>query len=250
MSTHKDIIRSFLKSIETGDQAPLAHVARYTQHNLGIEDGLAGLAKVVAALPKGSARVNTVRLLEDGDFVVAHTEYEFFGPKVGFDIFRFEGDKIVEHWDNLGERAGAKNPSGRTQTDGPTEIADRERTAANKALVGEFVQTVLLDQQLARAAGFVDGYLQHNPLVGDGLAALGGLLEQLAKQGQPIVYDKLHRVLGEGNFVLTVSEGRFGKAPTAYYDLFRVANGKIVEHWDVIEPIPARDQWANSNGKF
>ena len=246
----KQIIAAFLKSIETGDQAPLAHVARYTQHNLGIEDGLAGLGKVLAALPKGSAKVNTVRLIEDGDFVVAHTEYEFFGPKVGFDVFRFEGDKIVEHWDNLGERVATPNPSGRTQTDGPREIADRDRTQANKNLVAELVKTVLIDQQLAKAADFVDGYLQHNPLVGDGLPALGGFLEQLAKQGQPIVYDKLHRVLGEGNFVLAISEGRFGKTPTAYYDLFRIERGKIVEHWDVIEAIPPREQWANANGKF
>ena len=250
MTAKKQIVEAFLKSIETGDEAPVAHVARYTQHNLGIEDGLAGLRKIIAALPKGSARVRTVRLLEDGDFVVAHTEYELFGPKVGFDVFRFEGEKIVEHWDNLAERSAAPNASGRTQLDGPTAIEDRDRTVDNKRLVTDFVTTVLIDQQLAKANGFANGYLQHNPLVGDGLAALGGLLEQLAKQGTPIVYDKLHRVLGEGNFVLATSEGRFGPTPTAFYDLFRVARGKIVEHWDVIEAIPPRAQWANQNGKF
>jgi predicted SnoaL-like aldol condensation-catalyzing enzyme len=246
----KHIVHAFLESIETGDRAPLAYVGAYVQHNLAIEDGLAGLGKVLAALPPKSARVRTVRLLEDGDYVVAHTEYEFFGPKVGFDIFRFVDGKIAEHWDNLGERSATPNPSGRTQLDGPTEIADLERTTANKQLVGEFVQTVLVDQQLGKAATFVDGYLQHNPLVGDGLPALAKLLERLAKQGTAIVYDKVHRVLGEGNFVLVVSEGRFGKTPTAFYDLFRVAAGKIVEHWDVIEAIPPREQWANSNGKF
>lgn len=35
-----------------------------------------------------------------------------------------------------------------------------------------------------------------------------------------------------------------------FYDLFRVADGKIAEHWDIIEEIPARDKWANDNGKF
>jgi predicted SnoaL-like aldol condensation-catalyzing enzyme len=250
MTARKQIVRDFLNSIETGDTAPLAHVKSYIQHNLAVPDGLAGLQQVLAALPPGSARVRTVRLLEDGDHVVAHTEYEFFGPKVGFDIFRFEGDQIVEHWDNLAERPAVPNPSGRTQLDGPTDVVDLDRTAANKSLVREFVTTVLLDQQFAKAAGFVDGYLQHNAQIGDGLPALAAALEHLAKHGQAIVYDKVHRVLGEGNFVLVVSEGRLGKAPTSYYDLFRIANGKIVEHWDVIEAIPPRDAWANANGKF
>ncbi len=250
MSNKKQIVRDFLKSIETGDTRPLAHVKRYVQHNLGVEDGLEGLGKLVAALPPGSAKVRTVRLLEDGDHVVAHTEYEFFGPKVGFDIFKFEGEQIVEHWDNLAERPASPNPSGRTQLDGSTEIADLDRTAANKSLVAEFVTTVLLEQQLDKAASFVDVYLQHNTQIADGLPALGAALKNLAKHGQAIVFDKVHKVLGEGNFVLVVSEGRLGKTPTAYYDLFRVAQGKIVEHWDVLQTIPPRDEWANSNGKF
>jgi predicted SnoaL-like aldol condensation-catalyzing enzyme len=176
-------------------------------------------------------KVRIARLLEDGDVIAVH---HASGAHVGFDVFRFDGDKLAEHWANVGELAAAPNASGRTQLDGPTEITDRDRTAVNKALIAEFIQTVLIDQQLAKAAQFVDGYLQHNPLVGDGLPALGALLESLAKQGQPIVYDKLHRVVGDGNFVLAISEGRFGGARTAYYDLFRVANGKVVEHWDVI----------------
>ena len=72
----------------------------------------------------------------------------------------------------------------------------------------------------------------------------------MAKHGVTMKYDKVHRVLGEGNFVLTTSEGSFGGKPTAFYDLFRVEQGKIVEHWDTIETIPARAEWKNPNGKF
>jgi predicted SnoaL-like aldol condensation-catalyzing enzyme len=57
-------------------------------------------------------------------------------------------------------------------------------------------------------------------------------------------------VLGEGNFVLVVSEGSFIGKPTSFYDLFRVDNGRIAEHWDTIGEIPSRDQWKNQNGKF
>lgn len=59
-----------------------------------------------------------------------------------------------------------------------------------------------------------------------------------------------HQILGNGNFVLAVSEGTFGDAPTSYYDLFRVENGKIAEHWDVMETIISESDRANSNGKF
>lgn len=95
-----------------------------------------------------------------------------------------------------------------------------------------------------------DHYLQHNPMIGDGLSGLGTALEALAKQDIRLEYDKIHLLLGEGNFVLAVSEGRFGGEHTAYYDLFRVADGKIVEHWDTIETIPPQAEWKNTNGKF
>lgn len=49
---------------------------------------------------------------------------------------------------------------------------------------------------------------------------------------------------------LAVSEGTFGDAPTAYYDLWRVENAKIAEHWDVMETIAEKSTWQNENGKF
>ena len=72
----------------------------------------------------------------------------------------------------------------------------------------------------------------------------------MAKAGVTMKYTKIHKVLGEGNFVLVSSEGEFAGKPSAFYDLFRVANGKIAEHWDTIETIPPRAEWKNANGKF
>ena len=57
-------------------------------------------------------------------------------------------------------------------------------------------------------------------------------------------------MLGEGNFVLVVSEGTFGDRPTSFYALYRIPNGKIAEHWDTLETIPPRADWKNPNGKF
>jgi len=250
----KQQVAALLKSIETGESGPVASVnpAKYTQHNLAVADGLAGFGALLQQLPPGSARVAVARVFQDGDFVFAHTDYNFFGPKVGFDVFRFEAGKIVEHWDNLQEKPAAANPSGHTMLDGPTEAVDLDRTEANKRLVRAFVEDVLVGGKMNTLAGYIDGdrYTQHNPGVADGLSGLGKALEQLAKQGMAIKYARVHKVLGEGNFVLTMSEGTFGDKSTAYYDLFRVEAGKIVEHWDTIETIPGREAWKNQNGKF
>ena len=73
---------------------------------------------------------------------------------------------------------------------------------------------------------------------------------QLAQQGIQMIYDETHMVLAQGNYVLAVSEGTYGGAPTSYYDLWRVEDGKIAEHWDVMETIADQSTWQNDNGKF
>lgn len=93
-------------------------------------------------------------------------------------------------------------------------------------------------------------YIQHNTGIADGVSGLNTALAALAGQGIDMIYDEVHMVLAQGNFVLAVSEGTFGGAPTAYYDLWRVENGKISEHWDVMETIADRSTWQNQNGKF
>jgi len=254
VETKKTQAVALLKSIETGDPTPVGYInpEKYIQHNLGVADGLAGFGAVLQQLPPNSAKANTVRAFEDDDFVFTHTEYNFFGPKIGFDIFRYEDGKIVEHWDNLQETPATPNPSGHTMIDGATAIKDKEKTEVNKALVKGFIQSILIEGKMDQLAGYFDGdnYIQHNPQIADGLSGLGEGLEAMAKQGITMKYDKIHKVLGEGNFVLIVSEGYFADAHTSFYDLFRVENGKIAEHWDVIETIPAESEWKNQNGKF
>ncbi|MGH1460543.1 MAG: nuclear transport factor 2 family protein [Neptuniibacter sp.] len=250
----KQQVTDLLKSIETGNPEPVSYINpnKYIQHNLAVADGLAGFGAVLQALPKGSAKVNTVRVFQDGEYVFSHTEYDFFGPKIGFDIFRFESSLIVEHWDNLQVTPETTSPSGHSMIDGSTELKDLDKTEENKTLVKNFVTDVLMNGELEKLAAYFDGdnYIQHNPNIADGLSGLGVALEAMAKQGISMEYHTVHNELGEGNFVLTVSEGKFADQPTSFYDLFRVENGKIAEHWDTMESIPERSDWKNSNGKF
>lgn len=256
--SNKEKVVALLKSIETGATEPVGyiHPDKYIQHNLGVADGLAGLGALLAQLPPNTSKADTIRVFQDGDFVFTHTDYNFFGPKIGFDISRFEEGKVVEHWDNLQETA-APNPSGHTMIDGATELKDLDKTEANKTFVRNFVEDILVNGNMEKLAGYFDGdnYIQHNPLIPDQLSGLGGALGELAKQGIFLKYDKIHKVLGEGNFVLVVSEGHFGGTYNSFYDLFRVETdalnvAKIAEHWDTIEEIPAKENWKNDNGKF
>jgi predicted SnoaL-like aldol condensation-catalyzing enzyme len=101
-----------------------------------------------------------------------------------------------------------------------------------------------------KQVGIGDKYIQHNISIADGLSGLGAALAAMAEQGISMVYDKTHMVLADGDYALACSEGSFGGVPTTYYDLFRVENGFIAEHWDVMETLAAKETWANENGKF
>ncbi len=252
--SNKDKAVALLNSFNTGDHEPIGYInsEKYIQHNLMVGDGLAGFGAVMQHAPEGGFKANVIRAFQDGDFVFTHTEYDFFGPKAGFDIFRFESGKIVEHWDNLIEVKPA-NPSGRTQFDGETKITDLDKTETNKKTVTEFVEKVIMNHEMDKLTTYINPnkYIQHNPSVADGLDGFGAAMKYFAENGMVMEYTKLHKVLGQGNFVLTVSEGKFGKGDhTSFYDLFRLENGQIVEHWDVIETILPKEQHKNTNGKF
>lgn len=249
----KEQIRALLKSIETGDPGPVAVVneAKYIQHNPQTHEGSEGLAALFQRLSQSSPGVNIVRAFEDGDFVFAHTEYDFARRNIGFEVFRFEDGQAVEHWDNIQERRGP-NLSDHTMVDGPTEAVDLELTESNRALARSFVAVVLVGGCLDRLADFVDedAFTEHNPRLGDSVSTLLSALEVEEKGLRQVDYHRIHRVLAEGNFVLCVSEGNYGGAHTAFYDLFRFANGRVVEHWDTTEKIAPRSEWKNDNGKF
>lgn len=249
---------ALINTFATGDAAAARDLLAegYIQHNLAYgtgRDAFIGSVEYLASAPVKTT-VKNIRAFQDGGKVFLQTVYNFAGAgeQAAFDIFRFDAEgKIAEHWDNLAPLA-APNPSGRTQTDGTTEIADLDKTEANRKLVQDFLYDVMQGNHLEKTPGYFNGdaYIQHNTGIADGVSGLNAALAALAEQGIAMVYDKVHQVLAQGNFVLAVSEGTFGGAPTAYYDLWRVEDGRIAEHWDVMETIPDRSAWANENGKF
>lgn len=226
----------------------------YIQHNPHVPTGRETVIGFLPALKQAGTTVKTHRIFQDGDFVVTHNTYDnaqAFGAKeiVSFDVYRLAHGKIAEHWDNITPIV-AKTASGRSQFDGPTEVIDLDKTEANKALVKNFIDDILFGKKPNKITDYISTkkYHQHNTAIEDGIAGLGKAIEYLVSQNNMFHYTKVHKILGEGNFVLTMSEGEWSGKKQAFYDLFRIENGKIVEHWDVISEIPT--EMAHNNGKF
>ncbi|HID93971.1 MAG TPA: hypothetical protein EYP60_07730 [bacterium (Candidatus Stahlbacteria)] len=251
MASKKDQVCALLKGIETGDPQAVTVVneSKYIQHNPLTQTGNVGLAELFLRLSKTNPSVEIVRVFEDGDYVFAHTDYDFNVVEVGFELFRFEDGFIVEHWDNLQLKPNNPNPSGHTMLSGITQVSDLEKTEENRELIRSFISEVLVNNKLERLDHYIDSesYIEHNMYMSDGLESLRQTLTQNQLQRR---YETVHRVLAEGNFVLCVTEGYLNKVHTSFYDLFRIDNGLIVEHWDTVDKVPARDQWVNNNGKF
>lgn len=253
-SDKKEQIRALLKGIETGDPESVRVVNEqlYIQHNPHTVEGSIGLAELFKKLSLTSPKVEMIRCFCDGEFVFAHMQYDFSSVKIAFEVFRFEDGLAVEHWDNIQPQYGP-SPSGHTMLDGPTLISDHDKTEENRQIVRSFIQNIYINRQLDTLPNYLvqDQLIQHTPDIADGRDAL----EKALKQSSPdnnlfITYAHCHRILAEGNFVLAICEGTLYDTTTAFYDLFRLEDGKVVEHWDTRETIPPREQWRNNNGKF
>ncbi len=131
-----------------------------------------------------------------------------------------------------------------------TWSAGSSQLAANKRLVVAFYDAAINKKDYDLAVTFLGPeYRQHNPTAGDGAAGLKSFIEFL-KAKFPTQHGDIKQIVAEGDLVvLHVHSTRGdGTAGRAIVDIFRVAHGKVVEHWDVIQDIPEKS--ANSNGMF
>ena len=133
---------------------------------------------------------------------------------------------------------------------GLAAIAQPSELENNKRVATEFYDAAINRKDFAAASQYLgSSYRQHNPTAADGAEGLRGFIDFL-KMRFPNQRGEIKRVIAEGDLVmLHVHSTRGDDTPgRAIVDIFRIENGKVVEHWDVIQDIPA--QAANANGMF
>jgi predicted SnoaL-like aldol condensation-catalyzing enzyme len=132
----------------------------------------------------------------------------------------------------------------------PIRAAEGSQQEANKKIVVEFYEKAINQKDFEAASKyFASRYTQHNPQAADGPEGLKAFL-QVLREKFPGSRSEIKRVFADGDYVIlhvhAVREP--GTRGSAIVDIFKLENGKIVEHWDVVQPIP--EKAANSNGMF
>jgi predicted SnoaL-like aldol condensation-catalyzing enzyme len=258
----KAVVARVLKGVfEQGDTGVVDRFVRpdYIQHNPLAPDGAETLKNLGAGLHQQfpDAEYDIKRVISEGDLVLVHSNVVLTPGTRGsavFDIFRFQDGKIAEHWDtvqNVPDTTANGNDMfstvslPRTGSPGP-----RWLTTYNKKLVTKAFDQLLVNKDLSAIDKFWGSeYHQHNPTIADGVAGvkagLGGYFEAF-----PQLSVSRKRVIAEGDLVAVHSHyvNTPGERGQAVVDLFRVRNGKIVEHWDVLQDVPATS--ANDNTMF
>ena len=129
----------------------------------------------------------------------------------------------------------------------PPALADAE---ANKKAVLEFYDKALNQKDFEAASKYFGRrYIQHNPGAPDGIEGFKAFIA-LRKEKFPNAKGEIKRVFADGDYVIlhVHSMREPGERGVAVVDIFRLENGKIVEHWDVVQAIP--EKTANNNGMF
>lgn len=128
--------------------------------------------------------------------------------------------------------------------------ANYQQQEINKQNVIEFYDKVINQKDFAVAAKYLGSrYTQHNPTAADGPEGLKAFI-QFLRDHYPNAHSEIKRVFADGDYVIlhVHSIREPGTRGRAIFDLFKLENGKIVEHWDAVQDIPEKS--ANQNGMF
>lgn len=129
-------------------------------------------------------------------------------------------------------------------------VRDVQQEEANRALVTEFYNQFFNEHETEQSSSVLaQDYIQHNPEVPDGKAPFVNYFAGYFQEN-PDYQSEIVRSAADGDLVWLHVHSTNGEEDRgeAVVDIFRVEDGMIVEHWDVIQPVP--EESANDNTMF
>jgi predicted SnoaL-like aldol condensation-catalyzing enzyme len=261
LERNKSMAVHVLKGLfEDGDLSVADRYMRpdYIQHNPNAADGIEPLKEFVRAATTHypDIRANVARVLAEGDMVLVHANVVFEPGTRGqsvVDMFRIQDGLIAEHWDvlqDVPEATANGNDMFSTVSEPRTnEPGPRSETEASKEVAVRYFDRLMVEKDLGAVEFLAPEYHQHNPTIPNGSAGLREMLGGFFQQNPTLIVER-HRVIAEGNIVAIHAHYRLNPEDRgqSVVDIFRVLDGKIVEHWDTIQAVPETS--ANANTMF
>jgi predicted SnoaL-like aldol condensation-catalyzing enzyme len=276
-----EVASRFLHALIVEADLPRAYrewaVPDFIEHNPSIGNGYAAKMRYFAerqaqdpTFPPPAAWANVVdnEIIDEDLFAVQRHVFTHVGDRgrVFVDIWRVADGKIVEHWDviqavpeNVSNQntmwcsKGSDYASAKALTDTVTTptcgVVDRNaNSAASRAVVQEYAR-LLSQGKITRAVEHFHGshYIEHSPHIADGSPTLTAYLSKELRNPHAKPTVTIGRVIAHGNLVLVHRHVTLPNDPrgSVAIDLFRIAGGRIIEHWDVKEAVPPTS--ANDN---
>jgi MFS family permease len=255
-AAHKRAVKDFYGEVLSGARPErLVELVApdYRPHlaSFRVEPVLAAGSDALAARLRdvGPIEHRLVRLVADGELVFAHVKYPGPVPYAGVDIFRFDaGGRICEHWN---VRQGLPKNANQGEDRFTTEVRTAAGYSRDRGWLKARLRRVLLDMWGKGNAALVpefydDAYIQHNADMPGGARRILEIVQQNIRQyidatGGPYPID-IHTMAAEGDIVcvhLSISMAGINRhegARSTNVDIFRVnQQGRMVEHWDVLE---------------
>ena len=228
---------------------------KYDQYATGYEDGAEALRKELTAASKNkNMKVTILRVIGEGNYAALHSLWEEGGQQYLYvDIWRVENGKLMAHWDQT--QQPIKNPLNKnTIYSGPDISLDaNQNIEQNRTRAIAVLKTFDNVNDLSAVENYIsEHYIQHNPTLKDGKAALLDLFKTL----QGIKFKNtttIAKTIAQGDMVMvhskTIDPTNSKDLGTGVIDIFRFdKEGKIAEHWDIIEPLTGKS--LNKNDSF
>jgi predicted SnoaL-like aldol condensation-catalyzing enzyme len=237
--SNKQKVLSFYKQIVGQRKAELIPefiLENYKQHNPTVAQGRAGITGMInylktLPLPPAGAKSPIIRAIQEGDMVVTHLHIQFMGRHmVVIDLFKLKDGMLAEHWDAIQEIPDQTGLA-ITASNGTEQIDETASAANSKRVVNAFYKSISNKQSPIE---FIEvDYIEHDASVIDSGKSLADYL--VAAHDRDI---KIYQVIAEGDFVCTQSAIWRGGKAFVFYEIFRIDQDKIAEHWSVEQAVP------------